>query len=189
MSKRKADGVCIVAIPYATRFILLDESKKMPQWMIERIFPMESDDAIRESQWSSGLMHSCAMNYYVIFAAKRHYDLMEYVGNWLQKAFKLFQWYGDDLQDVQASFIRKQKRVISHLLKKDTSFEFGLHYAGGGSDSKELFDALWPNVSVRAEEVDDLKDVIDSKVLQKAFPDNFKQEVRCDFEATILNGN
>jgi hypothetical protein len=168
MSKRKAD-VRIVAVPYATRFILLEESKKMPQWLIERIFPMETDSAIRESQWSSSQMHLCAMNYYVLFAAKGHYDLMEYVGSWLQKAFKLFQWYGDDLQDVQASFIRKQNRVVSHLLKNVTTpFEFTLHYPGGRSGTQELSDAFWPNVSARAEELDDLNGVIDSKVLQGA---------------------
>ena len=184
MCKRKA-GVTLFAVPHVADFS--QDFKVMPKWLLERIFP-ESDDEIKESQWSSTFMHLCAMNYYVIFAAKRHYDLMEYVGRWLQRAFKLFQWYGDQLQDVQASFIRKQTRVVSHLLRKDELFELGLHYLGG--QPGELSEALWPRVTVTVEELEDIKGVIDSDALEKAFPDQFHvTPVRCDLEGcTICSG-
>ena len=91
MAKRKRDGIQITAVPHATRFILLDSSKEMPRWMIERIFPMDSDDAVKNSQWSSGLMHLCALNYYVLFAAKKHYKHMRYMAEWIPKAFDLFE--------------------------------------------------------------------------------------------------
>lgn len=128
------------------------------------------------------------MNYYVVFAAKRHYDLMKYMGDWLEKAFKLFQWYGDELENVQSSFIRKQKRVISRLLDDNASFDFGLHYLGGGSGSQELCDALWPNVCVDVEELEDLEGVIDATILEGAFPEQFGNKIRCAYkECTICD--